>query len=249
VFVPWLYFFWRKQLPPPLARRTFGLFLLGGLQGFVGWYMVQSGLVHEPRVSHYRLALHLSLAFLTGALVLWLALGPVAARRAGDSAGGERSRHAGIAMGLIALLCVQTVYGAFMAGTRAGYYYGTFPDMHGQYLPGAFFTGDSALRDAFTSPPAIHYLHRLFGWLTLLYALFAFAYVRRADPRPPVRRAAALVLTVVFVQFNLGALTVIRRVELPLAVLHQVVAYVLVSAAVLLLHRTLAARVGPPSPA
>lgn len=242
VFVPWLYFMVRKRISGPLSWKTAFLLALGGLQGFVGWFMVQSGLVSEPRVSHYRLALHLMLAFATGAFVVWLALDAGAPR---DPARKARRLHVNLAWTLIALLAVQTLYGAFMAGTRAGYYYGTFPDMHGSYSPAPFFTGPSVLSDALNSPPAIHYLHRALGWLTLLYGFGLFAFLQRAEPSAAVRRAAALIAAVVFMQFNLGALTVLRRVELSIAVAHQVMAYVLVACAVLLLHRTLGARARP----
>jgi cytochrome c oxidase assembly protein subunit 15 len=240
VLLPWLHFMARRMLPSPLAWKTLGLLGLGALQGALGWYMVQSGLVDEPRVSHYRLAAHLLLAFATGAVVLWLALesraprGSAAPGRAGSPAPG---RHASLAWAMIALLLLQTLYGAFMAGTRAGYYYATFPDMDGRYLPGPFFAGASWLADALASPPAIHWLHRFLGWLTLCYAIGLWAFLRRVEPRAEVKRAAALLAAAAFVQFNLGALTVLSRVAPALAVAHQVVAYLMLSSAVLLLFR------------
>jgi heme a synthase len=234
VLVPWLYFVWRRMLPRPFAWKTLGLLVLGGLQGGLGWYMVQSGLVDQPRVSHYRLAAHLLLAFVTGAFVLWLALDSRASR------GLPAARlHVNLAWAMIALLLVQSLYGAFMAGTRAGYYYSTFPDMHGSYLPGPFFTGPSWLADAFASPPAIHWIHRFFGWITFCYAIGLWAFLRRSTAHASVRRAAALVAAAGLVQFNLGALTVLHRVEATLAVGHQVGAYLMLSGAVLLLHRAL----------
>jgi cytochrome c oxidase assembly protein subunit 15 len=236
VLVPWLYFLWRRMLPRPLAWRTLGLLGLGALQGALGWYMVQSGLVDVPRVSHYRLAAHLLLAFVTGGVVAWLALD---ARAAPVEPARSRRGHARLAWAMIALLLLQSLYGAFMAGTRAGYYYATFPDMDGRFLPGAFFTGPSWLADAFASPAAIHWLHRFLGWATLCYAIGMWAYLRRAEPRGPVRRAAGLVAALGFLQLNLGALTVVTRVVTSLAVAHQVLAYALLSAAVLLLHRAL----------
>jgi cytochrome c oxidase assembly protein subunit 15 len=235
VLLPWLYFMARRRLPSPLAWKTLGLLGLGALQGALGWYMVKSGLVDEPRVSHYRLAAHLLLAFATGAVVLWLALESRIAR------GGEGSyvppRHTSLAWTMIALLSLQTLYGAFMAGTRAGYYYATFPDMDGRYLPGPFFSGSSFWADALASPPAIHWLHRCFGWVTLCYAIGLWAFLRRVEPRAEVKRAAGLLAVVAFVQFNLGALTVLSRVAPALAVAHQVMAYLMLSSAVFLLYR------------
>jgi heme a synthase len=234
VLVPWLYFALRRQLSKRLSLQTLGLFALGGLQGALGWYMVASGLADQPRVSHFRLAAHLLLAFATGALALWVALDATTPR---SPARSSRPLHRRLIAALIALVLVQVVYGAFMAGTRAGYYYGTFPDMHGSYGPASFFTSGAFLSDALHSAPAIHWLHRFFGWLCLGYAVFLWVLLLRVEPRRSVRRAAALLAAVVFVQFNLGALTVVQRVKLELAVTHQVMAYVLLSCAVLLLHR------------
>ena len=240
VAVPFLYFLVRGKLPKRVSRQALGLFALGGLQGALGWYMVASGLVEQPRVSHLRLAAHLLLAFVTGALTLWFALDATAPR---DSARRSRPLHVRLVWGLIALVLVQVVYGAFMAGTRAGYYYGTFPDMNGSYGPAPFFSA-AWLADAFNSPMAIHWLHRFLGWLTFGYAAFVWAFLQRVEPRLSVRRSAALLAAVVFVQFNLGALTVVHRVRLELAVAHQVMAYVLLSCAVLLLHRLCGSRAG-----
>lgn len=236
VFVPWLYFVARRRLPRVLAWKTLGLFALGGLQGLLGWYMVESGLVNEPRVSHFRLAAHLLLAFTTGQLVLWLALDAYFPR--GRARALRRSRLAPIAA-LLGLLVVQVCYGAFMAGTHAGYYYATFPDMNGAYAPGPFFTGPSALQDALNSPMAIHWLHRAFAFALLFGSIGIWAYLRRVEPRPALTRAAGLLAALVFVQVNLGAFTVVRHVEIVFAAAHQAMAYVLVSGAVLLLHRAL----------
>jgi cytochrome c oxidase assembly protein subunit 15 len=236
VLLPWLYFVWRKLLPRALSLEVLGVFALGGLQGLLGWYMVRSGLIDEPRVSHYRLAAHLLLAFATGQLVLWLALDAACPRDRERRLGDARLFAIGA---LLALLVLQVIYGAFMAGTHAGYYSATFPDMNGSYSPKPFFTGSSPLRDAVSNPLAIHYLHRSLAWLVLGYAIALCVYLKRKEPRPVVGRAALLVAAVAFVQLNLGAITVLSRVALPWAVAHQAAAYLLVSSVVLLLHRAL----------
>jgi cytochrome c oxidase assembly protein subunit 15 len=238
VAVPFALFALQRKLSRSLALQILGVLVLGGLQGALGWYMVASGLVDEPRVSHYRLAAHLLLAFVTGSVVLWIALD-----LQGTTAVVVRStRGMQVAVaGLIGLLLLQTVYGAFMAGTHAGHYAATFPDMNGRFAPGPFFTGASWLRDAVDSPPAIHYLHRAFAWLLLVYAFALFAWLRRGVS-PSVRRAAAWMAFAVFLQLNLGALTVVNRVALPLAVFHQAVGFLVLSSAVLLLHRVVRTR-------
>jgi heme a synthase len=238
VLLPWLYFLARRAMPRRLAIQTAGIFGLGGLQGALGWYMVQSGLWDEPRVSHFRLAAHLLLAFLTGQLVLWLALD---ARRPQPqpTARVQPARRGGCTAGIwvmLGVLAIQILYGAFMAGTHAGYYYSTFPDMNGAYAPAAFFSGaDSAWRAALTDPRAIHYIHRALGLGLVALAIGLWVFLRQR--RPQLGRSAGLVAALTFVQFNLGALTAITRVDLHTAVLHQACGYLLVSSCVLLLHR------------
>lgn len=236
VLVPWLYFVLRRQLPRALAWKTLGLFALGGLQGLLGWYMVKSGLVNEPRVSHFRLAAHLLLAFTTGQLVMWLALDAYSPRVRERALRGPQLFAV---CALLALLIVQLCYGAFMAGTHAGLYYASFPDMNGRFAPAPFFTGNSIVADALNSPLAIHYLHRAIAFALLFCSIGLFAYVRRVEPRASLRRAAGLVAGLVFLQFNLGALTVVTHVEVPWAVAHQALAYLVISGAVLFLHRAL----------
>jgi cytochrome c oxidase assembly protein subunit 15 len=242
VLVPFALFALQRRLPAALIKPIAGVLALGGLQGALGWYMVKSGLIDEPRVSHYRLAAHLLLAFTTGAVVLWIAL-DVQAIGAGVTRATRVTRSARAAgFGLLALILLQCMYGAFMAGTHAGYYASTFPDMNGRFAPGPFFTGPSLLRDAFESPLAIHWLHRALGWLLLGYAFALFAWLRAAGEAPRLRRAAGWVALAAFLQLNLGALTVVSRVALPLAVMHQAMAYLVLSSAVVLLHRLLRIR-------
>jgi heme a synthase len=234
--IPWLYFVWRRRMSAQVARRTFGILLFGGLQGVVGWYMVQSGLVNEPRVSHYRLALHLLLGIGVGQLILWQALGlrapllaayrlPPAARRA--------------TLAVLPLLALQIIYGAFMAGTHAGYMFATFPDLNGRYAPQAFFGSGTLTRDLFDNPITIHYLHRALALALLVYAGALVVLLRRA--RLEVRAASYLLLAATLGQGALGALTVVLHMPLGVAAAHQAGAYVLCSSAVLLAHAALGA--------
>ena len=236
VIVPWLFFVWRKKLTGALARRTASLLVLGGIQGLVGWYMVMSGLVNEPRVSHYRLALHLLLGVGVGQWILWMALDLVAAR-VREYALPAGQRRAVIA--LLPLLFVQLVYGAFMAGTRAGYIAPTFPDINGRFGPQTFFVTGSLARDLFESPLGIHYLHRALAFVVLAYVA-VLAWVLRSQ-RLEVRAAAYVLLIVTMGQVALGALTVVLHVPTAVAVAHQGAAYVVCSTAILLLHAALGA--------
>lgn len=237
-FVPFVVFLVRRQLRGPWVWRTLLCLLLGGGQGLLGWYMVRSGLVDRPEVSHFRLAAHLSLAFLVGQWVLWLILeaqassGPV--RRDAPVSQGSSLRRA--AWGFVALLALQIVWGAFMAGKRAGWLSATFPDMNGAYGPGTFFTGQDVLADLVGNPLAIHWTHRALGFAVLLAALGLWARSRRQADAVAAARALG-VLHLVLAQFALGVATVMLHVPTVVAVAHQACAFLLLSASVRLCHR------------
>jgi cytochrome c oxidase assembly protein subunit 15 len=237
--VPWLYFLWRRRMSREVALRTLSIVVLGGLQGAVGWLMVKSGLVDEPRVSHYRLAVHLLLGIGIGQWILWQALELHSPRQPALRA---TSRLRVACLFVLPLVALQVVYGAFMAGLHAGYVAATFPDMNGHYAPQVFFTGLPG-RDFFDNPMAIHWLHRALALALLIYACVLSSQVRRRSLE--VRAAAYLLLAATLGQAALGALTVVLRVPVGVAVAHQAGAYVLCSAAVLLVHAALG---GVPSP-
>jgi cytochrome c oxidase assembly protein subunit 15 len=232
--LPWLYFVWRRVLTGGLAARTFSIVLLGGLQGVLGWWMVKSGLVNEPRVSHYRLAAHLVLGIGVGQWILWQAL-----ELLGESRPPPAAARAGLRAAIwavVPILLCQVIYGAFMAGTHAGLIAPTFPDMNGHYAPGSFFTS-SLSHDLFDNPLSIHYLHRALAFGLLLYAVTLVIALRREHA--DLRAAALFLCLATLGQGALGALTVLLRVPVGVAVAHQGGAYVLCSAAVLLLHAAL----------
>ncbi|HKU39206.1 MAG TPA: COX15/CtaA family protein [Polyangiales bacterium] len=236
-FVPWLYFVMRGVLRGAWLWRTFALLVLGGLQGALGWYMVKSGLVNEPRVSHYRLAAHLSLAIGVGCWILWQALELARPR---DPRFALPLRERWLALASLPLIALQVVYGAFMAGTRAGYVATTFPDMNGRYAPGWFFTSGSLRTNLFENPLSIHYLHRMLGFAVLAYAIAALLGLRRSGAE--VRAACYGLLFAVLAQIALGALTVILSVPIPVAVAHQAGAYIVCAAAIVLCHAACGAR-------
>jgi cytochrome c oxidase assembly protein subunit 15 len=231
--LPWLYFVLRGFVSRPVALRTLSVLILGGLQGVLGWWMVKSGLVNEPRVSHYRLAAHLVLAFSVGQWILWQALSLLPAAPASGAWRLSASQRA-FALGLLLLVALQVVYGAFMAGTRAGFVAATFPDMNGYYAPSHFFSTSALGRSLLDNPLSIHYVHRALALVLLIYVSVLAWLLRGA---PAAQRATAIFLWLATLgQGALGALTVVLRVPLPVAVVHQGGAYVLCSAAILFLH-------------
>jgi heme a synthase len=230
-FLPWLFFVLRGWVRGVWVWRTFLAFALGGAQGLLGWFMVQSGLHDVPEVSHYRLAAHLSLAFFVGAYVLWLVMDiqwpqPVRA--------GHRLRR--WVWAFLGLLSVQVVYGAFMAGKKAGLLYPSFPDFLGEWFPEAAWALTPGWVNLFANPAMIHAIHRWLGWGVALAGAAVAVAVWRGSAVSRQRRIALTLGGAVLAQFVLGALTVIWSVPLWTAVSHQVLGYVLVSLTVALVH-------------
>jgi cytochrome c oxidase assembly protein subunit 15 len=245
-FVPWVYFLIRKRMTPRTAFRAFLAILFGGSQGLLGWFMVKSGLVDIPEVSHFRLAAHLGLAFFVGQWILWLLLDIRSQPRTEAQARPALARWLA---GFIALLSVQVIYGAFMAGTRAGWMFATFPDMNGAYLPGPFFNGASLVGDLLNNPWAIHWVHRFLAYLVTVAAI-GLAIALRRGPRSneDARRASALLVVSILVQFVLGVLTVVLSVPIWAAVAHQACAFLLLACSVFALHCARSPHLPPAQP-
>ncbi|MCP5043609.1 MAG: heme A synthase [bacterium] len=233
-FLPWLVLTWRGRIERWLSWRILVVIALVGAQGLLGWYMVKSGLVGIPAVSHLRLASHLALAFAISQWILWTLLDL--------HFGHARPSLAGLqqwTFGLLLLISLQVVYGAFMAGTHAGILFPSFPDMNGDYLPGPFFPLATLWQNLVHSPIAIHYVHRALGFALLFYGAATCFALRRAPLTPSWVRGQFVCVLVA--QFALGAVTVLYQVPLALAAIHQAGAFITACSASLLAHRTTAA--------
>lgn len=230
--LPWVVFLVRKQLTGGLAWRSAIAFLLGGAQGLLGWYMVKSGLVDVPEVSHYRLAAHLMLAVVVAMYIQWLILDlrPDDARPAADRA----MRWVG--WGLVGLISIQIVWGAFMAGARAGYLFSTFPDMNDAFAPPGMNTLTPWWRNALDNPIAIHFTHRLLAWIATLACIGGWWFARKRATSPRQVWALRGLLVASILQFATGAATVMTYVWVPIAVVHQLGGVLLLSVAVYCAH-------------
>jgi cytochrome c oxidase assembly protein subunit 15 len=232
-FVPWLYFVVRRRLTGRWIWWTLAAFFLGGAQGLLGWFMVKSGLVDVPAVSHYRLAAHLNLAFFVGVFLLWISLGVSRP----DLVGARNTRDSWLAWALAPLVVLQIVYGAFMAGTRAGYMYSTFPDMNGAWIATGSFSLSPLWQNFFANPAMIHTVHRWLAWGVVIAIAAFVTWALRRDPTDAGRRALWVLLTAALVQLALGAATVLMHVQIVVAVAHQLMAYLLLSAVLVCAHR------------
>ena len=234
-FVPLAWFVVRRRIPPGLAPRLAAIFLLGGLQGAMGWYMVRSGLVDDPRVSHFRLTAHLGLALAIFAAMFWIGLSLVRPSRPRRDPGSVRLRRAAVA--LAALVFAMALTGGLVAGIRAGFAYNTFPSMNGHVVPPEILMLDPWYDNFFYNMATVQFDHRLLAW-TLAVAVPAFWWrVRRSGVASGAARVGAtLLLAALVVQIALGIATLLLRVPVPLAALHQAGAVLLFAAALNVAH-------------
>jgi len=216
--VPFLVFLVQRRFSWSLAAPLAGLFVLGGLQGALGWWMVSSGLTELTSVSQYRLAAHLSAALLLFLALIWVArrLGPAPARADGTDRGGAAI--------LLALVFLQIVAGAFVAGLDAGMGYNTWPLMDGALVPPGLGVMDPWWKNLFENALTVQFIHRTIAYVLVLYVGVLWVWRRGAGGWLP--RIALLVV----LQAALGIATLVLAVPLPLAIGHQALAFMLAGA-------------------
>src|SRR6266853_744662 len=202
--VPLLWFVARGKLPssPGLAPMLFGIFLLGAAQGALGWYMVQSGLVDDPRASQLRLTAHLGLALLIFAAMFWTALTLLGPSRAAGARVRPLFRPAAA---IVALIFVMALSGGLVAGIRAGFAYNTFPLMNGHVVPPEIMQISPWYMNFVNNMATVQFDHRLLAW-TLLVLVPIWWWRVRATPEVPARArlAAHLLLAILLAPVSLG---------------------------------------------
>ena len=224
IAVPFFYLLARGAIPRSLLLRLGSLPILVLGQGVLGWYMVQSGLSERTSVSQYRLVAHLALALLIYVVAAWTLLRDM---RPPDS--DPAGRRDGVALGLAALVVLTILSGGFVAGTDAGHMFNTFPLMGGRVVPPSYWALDPAWRNWFENPVAIQFNHRALAMVVLVAALVAWArYGRRRRDRAGYD-AWRLVPGAVVTQVLLGIATLLLVVPIWLAVIHQLMAVVLLT--------------------
>jgi cytochrome c oxidase assembly protein subunit 15 len=232
--VPFLWFVGTGRLKGALAVRVGAVFLLGALQGGLGWYMVQSGLVDDPRVSPYRLAAHLALAVTIYGYLLWLALDLVSARGAEPAPKPLRRRLAC----LWALIALTMLSGAFVAGLDAGLAYNTFPLMDERLVPRGLLRLEPLWRNVFENLVMVQFNHRLLAYVTLgVAAATVIAAMRHRGPFQPWRHGVYVLGALVLLQVGLGVATLLAYVPVALGVAHQANALLAFTVALWTAHR------------
>jgi cytochrome c oxidase assembly protein subunit 15 len=233
--LPFLWFLARRKIPPGYGVRLAVIFGLGAAQGALGWFMVKSGLVDDPRVSQFRLTAHLGLAFLIFAAMFWTALSLLTQSRANGKAIGATAKRWTAAVALLVFL--QVLSGGMVAGIHAGLAYNTFPLMSGALVPPEIMMLDPAWKNFFYNMATVQFDHRLLAWiLAVAVPLTWWKVLRDPDAPPRARFGAHLLLAMLAVQVTLGILTLVHVVPLPLAALHQAGALLLFAAALNVAH-------------
>jgi cytochrome c oxidase assembly protein subunit 15 len=232
---PFLWFLWRRRLRRGLAPHLVVIFVLGGLQGALGWFMVASGFVERSDVSQYRLVAHLAAATLIYAYVLWVAFGLLLPGPAASPDARTRSLRRLMA-GFAGLVGLTMASGGFVAGLDAGFIYNTFPLMDGRLVPAGYGALQPWVLNLFENIEAVQFDHRLLASATAAGALGLWLWSRRLALAAPARAVCTLVLAMVGVQFALGVAALLLVVPVWLGALHQGSALVLLAVTLLAVH-------------
>jgi len=231
-FIPFLFFLVRKKINRPLGLKLAGIFLLGGLQGLMGWYMVKSGLVDNPYVSQYRLTAHLSLAFIIYAAMFHVALGLLSSDGSRPDGSKKLQSLQRFIQVLIGIIFFMVLSGGFVAGIRAGLAYNTFPLMNGHFIPPEIFMLEPWYRNFFENMATVQFDHRMIAWILAILVPVFWYKSRQLTLPSSARLACNLLLIMLVIQICLGIATLLMVVPLPLAASHQAGAMLLFTAAI-----------------
>jgi len=233
-FLPLVYVVMRGMVKPALMPKLLLLFVLGGCQGLMGWYMVKSGLVDRPDVSQYRLTAHLGLAVLVYGYMTWLILRLTAPKRPLPPMASYRP------LILVALIYLMILSGGFVAGTDAGYSYPTWPLMGETFLPPALYA--DGWISAFEQVTTIQFNHRMFAYSLVVIVLTVGIWNYRASSDGRVRLASLLLMAALTFQVALGISALLTHIAIPVAAAHQSGAIILLTATLFFAHARITER-------
>ncbi|MCC7042963.1 MAG: COX15/CtaA family protein [Acidobacteria bacterium] len=240
VVLPLAVFLWRGLIPWRQSGLFIGIAALFGLQGFLGWFMVSSGLLDTPAVSHYRLTIHLLMAMLLLAITLWAAMNrdPRVGRAVRRPGGTAVSR---LALVTLAAATLQIAWGGLVAGLKAGHVSYSWPLMGGNLIPaGLLAGGDSWWTSISAMPAAVHWIHRWFAWVVAAMVAWLMLTGRnRRTVSPEARRSIHVVAGLIGVQVVLGVSVLWFHVPVTLALLHQAVGLAIFAALLVVNHQLL----------
>jgi cytochrome c oxidase assembly protein subunit 15 len=227
-FIPFVFFLVKSWVRGPLTAHMVALFVLGGLQGGLGWFMVKSGLVDRPDVSQYRLAAHLCLALLIFGYLIWVGLSVMT--KPGSATIVPKAKY--VSLGLVGLIFVTAFSGALVAGLDAGLTYNTFPLMDGELVPGGLLDMSPWYLNFFESILTVQFDHRVLAITTFVCVISMWIWAAKQDLSGNQKRAVNALLVMVVVQLSLGIATLLLVVPVTLGALHQAGAVILLGLSV-----------------
>ena len=232
--IPFVYFLIQKQLSGETLKKCCVLLCMGAFQGFLGWFMVRSGLIDNPDVSHFRLALHLTFAFITFAYTLWVSLDLIYPTKVNPIIALKR-----IAQIALVFLLIQIIYGGFVAGLNAGLIHNHWPLMSdGQFLHESILLEKNSWFERLTEGKSgVQFVHRTMAYVVVGSILTLFFQSKKHILSATQQKGIQLLVIIVFLQFSLGVFTLLYGVPLWLGLIHQVMAFFLLSAMTFTLHR------------
>ena len=230
--LPFLFFLFTRRLQRDMALTLGALFILGAIQGFLGWFMVKSGLSERADVSQHRLAAHFGLAVFIYGTLIWGSFSMLCTKTNTRVPTHQRDHLLSV---FLPWLFLTMISGAFVAGTNAGFIYNTFPLWDGSIVPAEVFDLRPVTMNLFHNPVAIQFIHRTFAILTIIFAVVIWIFAYRKNFLGFNLRYNLFLLSAV-IQFVLGIVTLITAVPLVLGVLHQMGALLLLSATIFALH-------------
>jgi heme a synthase len=230
--IPFIWFWVKKKFPPDFLKKAITLFVLGAFQGFLGWFMVKSGLSEKVYVSHYRLAIHLVSAFTVFGFTFWYLLDILCL--------SEKNTHPAIkktTLLLLGVVVLQIIYGAFVAGLKAGYGYPTWPKMGAEWVPDEITILEPVWKNFVEGIAGVQFIHRYLAYVVVLIVGIVFYQSKKEKASPSIQHIILALVFIVIAQFTLGVLTLVYGVPIPIAALHQTGAFALFTSTLLLLHR------------
>ena len=220
--VPFIYFmFCTKALSKKNIAYLVVVLVFGAFQGFIGWYMVKSGLVSVPHVSHYRLAVHLLLALGLYGMLIWMALG---------ERPHKKYAYAMHYKALLVLVVLQIFYGALVAGLNAGLVYNTFPLMGQTFVPHEWLATKPIIKNFFENPVTVQFIHRMLAYVICVYSMMIYIVRKKTS-------LSTAMIVLIIVQVMLGIATLLKFTPLSLALLHQGLAVLVFTTLLFIVHR------------
>jgi len=234
--LPFLFFLVKGKIDKVLTPKLITMFVLGGLQGLMGWYMVKSGLVNDPHVSQYRLTAHLALAIIIYAYMFWVAL-DLLYPRVDDKAKSSNRKLGQLSLIITMIIFITALSGGFVAGTRAGFAFNTFPLMDGRLIPVGLFELSPAWRNFFENIVTVQFNHRVLATLLFLIIPAFYWIARKSQQESHINTGLHLLLAALALQLTLGITTLLLVVPVTLAAAHQAGAVILLTASTFVSHQ------------